>query len=69
MAPIHTPPRGLVQSASSVGHAGADGRARSSTPPQRTPPSPRERTSTRSPIRRTGNETGMGAGPAWGTRS
>eukprot|EP00975_Prorocentrum_lima_P058844 12341368-Prorocentrum_lima.AAC.1 len=52
MVPIHTPPGELVLSASSVGHAGVDGRPRASTPPLHTPPSPRsprERTSTRSP--------------------
>eukprot|EP00975_Prorocentrum_lima_P011212 2379052-Prorocentrum_lima.AAC.1 len=41
MVPVHTPPGGLVLSASSVGHAGVGYRSRPSTPPLRTPPSPR----------------------------
>eukprot|EP00975_Prorocentrum_lima_P016449 3486783-Prorocentrum_lima.AAC.1 len=49
IVPTNTPPGELVQSASSVGHAGVDGRSRASTPPQRTPPSRREIISTRSP--------------------
>eukprot|EP00975_Prorocentrum_lima_P004328 938389-Prorocentrum_lima.AAC.1 len=52
IVPLQTPPGELVQSASSVGRAWVDGHSRASTPPRRTPPNPRERTSTRSPIRR-----------------
>eukprot|EP00975_Prorocentrum_lima_P019511 4108237-Prorocentrum_lima.AAC.1 len=44
IVPLITPPRELVQRASN-GHAGVGGhRTRSPTPTQRTPPSPRERT-------------------------
>eukprot|EP00975_Prorocentrum_lima_P062190 12884332-Prorocentrum_lima.AAC.1 len=43
--PSNTPPGELLQSASGVGHAGADClRSRTPTPTLRTPPSPRERT-------------------------
>eukprot|EP00975_Prorocentrum_lima_P045177 9462566-Prorocentrum_lima.AAC.1 len=51
ITPVTTPPGKLVQSASS-GHARVDERrAISSTPTQRTPPSPRDWTSTTSPHR------------------
>eukprot|EP00975_Prorocentrum_lima_P050474 10572464-Prorocentrum_lima.AAC.1 len=58
--PITTPPGELVQSASSVGHAGVNGlRSRTPTPTLRTPPSPRERTSTGSSCRGSGMEAGI----------
>eukprot|EP00975_Prorocentrum_lima_P066260 12908136-Prorocentrum_lima.AAC.1 len=34
IVPTNTPPEELVQSASSVGHGGADGRSGAPTPPQ-----------------------------------
>eukprot|EP00975_Prorocentrum_lima_P041772 8777838-Prorocentrum_lima.AAC.1 len=47
IVPVTTPPEELVQSVSS-GHARVDERtARSSTPTQRTPPSPRGRSTSR----------------------
>eukprot|EP00975_Prorocentrum_lima_P027015 5681959-Prorocentrum_lima.AAC.1 len=42
IVPIHTPPGEHVLSASCVGHAGVCDRSRPSTPPLRTPPSPRK---------------------------